>query len=309
MALNLANVQTTDTFQTWFTRTNEVIRDSFPTSGGTITGNLTVSGDALFEGNTTIVTKTTIETTDALLHLAANNEYSDILDIGFFAHYFDGIANNHTGIIRDSSTKEYYIFSEFKPGFEPTSDININHASFVLANLHITKLISNTVSTHSVTTSGDITADGDVTAASFIGDGSQLTNAGSTVATDSTNHDLLVPFTGISSGTMTSANVNASFTFNPSTGTLTATAFSGDGSQLTNAGSTVATDSGNHTLFVPFTGINSGTMTSANVNASFTFNPSTGLLESTKVKTSDLQDSSGRTLTIRDEANTVVWGG
>jgi len=331
MALNLANVQTTDTFQTWFTRTNEVIRDSFPTSGGTITGNLTVSGDALFEGNTTIVSKTTIETTDALLHLAANNEYSDILDIGFFAHYFDGVANNHTGIIRDSSTKEYYIFSEFKPGFEPTSDININHASFVLANLHITKLISNTVmthditatgdisvdrsvtsnsvATHSITASGDITADGDVTAASFIGDGSQLTNAGSTVATDSGNHDLLVPFTGISSGTMTSANVNASFTFNPSTGTLTATAFSGDGSQLTNAGSTVATDSGNHTLLVPFTGISSGTMTSANVNSNFTFNPSTGLLESTKVKTSDLQDSSGRTLTIRDEANTVVWGG
>lgn len=145
MALNLANVQTTDTFQTWFTRTNQIIDSAFPTTGGTITGSLTVDGDALFSGNTTIVSKTTIETTDALLHLAANNEYSDILDIGFFAHYYDGAANNHTGIIRDSGTKEYYIFSSYSPGFEPTSDININHASFELANTHVNTLYANNV--------------------------------------------------------------------------------------------------------------------------------------------------------------------
>lgn len=149
MALNLANVQTTDTFQTWFTRTNQIISSAFPTTGGTITGNLTVDGDALFSGNTTIVSKTTIETTDALLHLAANNEFSDILDIGYFAHYNDGgpgYSNNHTGIIRDSGTKEYYIFSEYKPGFEPTSDININHATFKLANTHVNKLYANNLS-------------------------------------------------------------------------------------------------------------------------------------------------------------------
>jgi hypothetical protein len=149
MALNLANVQTTDTFQTWFTRTNQIISSAFPTTGGTITGSLTVDGDALFSGNTTIVSKTTIETTDALLHLAANNEFSDILDIGFFAHYNDGgpgYSNNHTGIIRDSGTKEYYIFSSYKPGFEPTSDININHATFELANTHVYKLYANNLS-------------------------------------------------------------------------------------------------------------------------------------------------------------------
>lgn len=149
MALNLANVQTTDTFQTWFTRTNQIIDSAFPTTGGTITGNLTVDGDAVFSGNTTIVSKTTIETTDALLHLAANNEFSDILDIGYFAHYNDGgpgYSNNHTGIIRDSGTKEYYVFSSYKPGFEPTSDININHPSFELANTHVHKLYANNLS-------------------------------------------------------------------------------------------------------------------------------------------------------------------
>jgi len=146
MALNLANVQTTDTFQTWFTRTNQIIDSAFPTTGGTITGNLTVDGDAVFSGNTTIVNKTTIATTDALIQLASNNEITDILDIGFYGHYNKGTGNNHTGIIRDSGTKEYYIFGDYVPGAEPTSDININHATFELANTHVQKLYANNLS-------------------------------------------------------------------------------------------------------------------------------------------------------------------
>jgi hypothetical protein len=223
MALNLANVQTTDTFQTWFTRTNQIIDSAFPTTGGTITGSLTVDGDALFSGNTTIVSKTTIETTDALIHLASNNEFSDILDIGFFAHYNDGgpgYSNNHTGIIRDSGTKEYYIFSEYKPGFEPVADININHASFNLANVHVHRLTSNAVITHSVTATGDITAN------AFNGDGSGLSGVGTTTATDAaSDRTLRIPFTGITSGQLTSANTHSALLYNPSIGTLFATDF------------------------------------------------------------------------------------
>jgi len=154
-------------------------------------------------------------------------------------------------------------------------------------------------------------ATGALSANAFIGDGSQLTNAGSTVATDTAaNRELQVAFTGISSGTMSSANVNPNFTFNPATGALSANAFIGDGSQLTNAGSTVASDTAaNRDLLVAFTGISSGTMTSANVNSTFTFNPGSGRLSANSVKSSAFVDGSNRTLTIRDEANTIVWGG
>ena len=63
----------------------------------------------------------------------------------------------------------------------------------------------------------NVTASGTVTAGSFSGDGSNLTNAGSTVALDTAaNRDLLVTFTGVTSGTMVSANVNSFFKFNPS---------------------------------------------------------------------------------------------
>lgn len=124
-----------------------------PLAGGTITGNLTVDGNATFNGNTTIVTQTTIETQDALLHLAANNEFSDTLDIGFFGHFNDGVSNNHTGLIRDSGTKDYYLFGNYKPGPEPTNDININHASFATANLNVATLKATTG-----TFTGDVSA-------------------------------------------------------------------------------------------------------------------------------------------------------
>ena len=123
-----------------------------------------------------------------------------------------------------------------------------------------------------------------VTASAFIGDGSQLTNAGSTVATDGgANRDLNIPFTGISSGTMTSANVSSSLQFNPSTGTVTATAFVGDGSGLTNAGVTVNDDTTTNTdYYVLFTGFTTGTATVANVaSTKLYFNPSSGQLSAT----------------------------
>lgn len=109
--------------------------------------------------------------------------------------------------------------------------------------------------------------------------------------------------TGDSTGTQNASDIVA-------TGNVTATFFIGDGSQLTNAGSTVATDGGaNRDLSVVFTGITSGTMTTANVSSSLLFNPSTGRLTANTIKVGDLQDSSGRTLTIRDAANNIVWGG
>jgi len=261
MALNLANVQTSDTFQTWFTRTNQIISSAFPTTGGTITGSLTVDGDALFSGNTTIVNKTTIATSDALIQLAANNEFSDILDIGFFGHYNTGSGNNHTGLIRDSGTKEYYLFGQYLPGAGPTSDININHASFELANVHVHTLTANSVS----------------------GDGSGLTGVGITTATDTTaSRALRVPFTGFSSGLMTSANVNPTFTFNPATGTVSANNFVGDGAQLTNTETTVAVNGGaNSSLSVLFTGITAGQLTSANTHTALLYNPSIGTLFAT----------------------------
>jgi hypothetical protein len=65
---------------------------------------------------------------------------------------------------------------------------------------------------------------GIVSATAFIGDGSGLVGAGSTVFNDATtNIDYYPVFTDISTGIITSSRVSTSkLTFNPSTGTLTA---------------------------------------------------------------------------------------
>ena len=202
MALNLANVTTSDTFNTWRVRTNEIIGQSTSSTsnhpqsfaanttfnanvaitgnlsgsnvtatggigaGGVITapgvtantatiagqlnaGSLTVTGDAQFNGNTTIVNQTTIETTDALIHLGSNNYFTDTLHIRYFGHYSRNSQNNHVGMVRDAGTKAFYIFSQYVPGSAVTNNIDITHGTFGLANVHVATLHSNTISINS----------------------------------------------------------------------------------------------------------------------------------------------------------------
>ena len=84
---------------------------------------------------------------------------------------------------------------------------------------------SNTISVAGpVTLTRTMVATGNVTANSFIGDGGSLTSVATTMATDGgANRSLKIPFTGIASGTLTTANVDSTLLYNPSTGTLTTT--------------------------------------------------------------------------------------
>jgi hypothetical protein len=76
-------------------------------------------------------------------------------------------------------------------------------------------------------------------------------------------------------------------TVNLNVGVITATAFVGDGSGLTGAGSTVADDTSTDETFYPvFTSITSGTITASKVSTTkLSFNPSTGTLAATNVNT------------------------
>jgi len=90
MALSLANVQTSDTFSTWFTRTNEIIRDSLPATGGTVSGtikildhNLTVTGNNSFTklttaNNITVNGTTTLNNTANITKVA---NFSDNINV------------------------------------------------------------------------------------------------------------------------------------------------------------------------------------------------------------------------------------
>lgn len=143
---------------------------------------------------------------------------------------------------------------------------------------------------------GKLVSTGTISASAFVGDGSGLSGAGATVArslegdhTATPSGNLALLFTGVTSGSLDTANVftatatSSGLVFNPNTGVLTANSFVGDGSALTGivAGATVneSLAGQNADLPVLFTGVTSGTLTTANVETTrLTFNPNTGVL-------------------------------
>jgi hypothetical protein len=106
----------------------------------------------------------------------------------------------------------------------PVANVELSD-SFNTWRLTTNKLLADAASlTSNNTFAGTLSVAGNVTANSFIGDGGSLTGVATTIATDGgANRSLKIPFTGISSGTLTTANVDSTLLYNPSTGTLTAT--------------------------------------------------------------------------------------
>jgi hypothetical protein len=79
-------------------------------AGGTV-GSLNVSGNLTVTGNTKYVNVETYIVTDPLIYLAANNDTSDLVDIGFMgAHNTAGIYQ-HSGLARHAVDGKFYLFT------------------------------------------------------------------------------------------------------------------------------------------------------------------------------------------------------
>lgn len=84
------------------------------TSGGTITGNLAITGSLTVSGNSYVIDAENLRVSDPLIYLAGNNYVSDIVDIGFIANYVNATGQNvHTGLYREHVNKEYYLFQGY----------------------------------------------------------------------------------------------------------------------------------------------------------------------------------------------------
>ena len=134
----------------------------FSSSGGTVSGNvvitsdLSVSGNLYVLGNTVSINTSSFTVQDSMIVLGLGNYTTDILDIGFAAHYNAG-TNAHTGIIRDSTTKEYYVFQGYTPELDATNNINIAAPSFATANINASYFKGNLIATTAVIGGYDIT--------------------------------------------------------------------------------------------------------------------------------------------------------
>jgi len=127
---NITTAQNTATAA--FIRANNSLNAN---NGGTITGDVSITGNLSVLGNTFTISATTLVANDTVIILGANNYTSDLLDIGFGAHYNDGV-NAHTGFIRDHGTKEWQLFEGYVPQIGANNDIDINHPTFKLATLN-----------------------------------------------------------------------------------------------------------------------------------------------------------------------------
>lgn len=115
------------------------------TTGGTITGDLSIVGNLAVSGNTSYISVQNYRVDDPLIYLAGNNYVSDIVDIGFIGNYVNSTGSNvHTGLFRNHEDKEYYLFYGYDQ--EPENNhIDPNGNNFTIAVLNADIKTSNLV--------------------------------------------------------------------------------------------------------------------------------------------------------------------
>jgi hypothetical protein len=104
------------------------IGDINHTGTTTVNNNLSVYGNITFNGGASQLSATTIQIDDTLISLADNNT-DDILDIGFYAGYNDGLDDLHTGLVRDASDLgKWKLFSNVDA--QPTDTVDFSNAVY-----------------------------------------------------------------------------------------------------------------------------------------------------------------------------------
>jgi len=153
-----------------------------------------IGGDLFVSGNVTSVNVATINVTDSMIYLAANNDTTDLVDIGFIGQYSNGTSNLYAGVFRDYVHKEFYTFQDWvSDNYVNNALIDTGNTGFQLSTLN-TYLRSNALVSNS--TSVYITANSTVNAnfqANTLTLSSPLLgNSGGTGLNSYTNNDLLI---------------------------------------------------------------------------------------------------------------------
>jgi hypothetical protein len=215
-------------------------------STNVLTHNLTVTGTQ------TVVDTTNLEVADPLIRLATGNDAADILDLGIIGKYYGGANREHTGIFRDASNSEWYLFDGLIDSqLDSAGGVNLVNRSgtgFVLSTLNAGTFVgalsgnATTATTLATTrTIGGVNFDGSaaINLPGVNAAGNQNTSGTAAIATavtvsanDTENATMYPVFVDGATGTQ-GVETDTGLTYNPNSGILTATAFAGDGANLT----------------------------------------------------------------------------
>lgn len=100
----------------------------------TVNGDLTVTGNFTVQGTSLTIDSTTVSVTDSMFELASGNTTSDIIDIGIYGNYDDGLsdgASEFTGLFRDASDSTWKLFDGLE--VEPGNTVNISGTGYAYA--------------------------------------------------------------------------------------------------------------------------------------------------------------------------------
>ena len=181
----------------------------------------------------------TLRTGNVFTATASQTLFSFVYNVNFLDVFVNGVklssgeftASNGTTITLSegafaNDTVEFVSYSTLSAGTSQVSSLN-DLTDVTLSGIATGNLLAYNGSEFVNTSNINVTSI--ITATSFVGDGSGLTGAGSTVADDvSTNGTFYPVLTQTTTGTITSSKVSTTkLSFNPSTGTLSATSFAG----------------------------------------------------------------------------------
>ena len=125
-----------------------------------VDGNLTIGGNLTVQGTQTIIDSTTSSVVDSMMELASGNTSADLIDIGFYGNYNDGLSgesdvSEYTGFFRDASDSTWKLFDGLE--VEPTTTVNLGGSNYALADLLVGDLTATTITATNGLTGNSIT--------------------------------------------------------------------------------------------------------------------------------------------------------
>ena len=113
--------------------TNLTVNSDFIANTGTVYHDFYIGGDLHITGNAVYSNVESYIINDPLIQLGANNNLTDLIDIGFFGNYGVGGGHKHTGLFRDASDGVYKLFTGLDP--QPTTYVDTANGTYTQATL------------------------------------------------------------------------------------------------------------------------------------------------------------------------------
>ena len=117
-----------------------------------VDGDLTVAGNLTVTGTTVTVNSTTTSIGDSMFELANQNTSADLIDIGIYGNYNDGLsdggASEYTGLFRDASNSTWTLFDGLEA--EPGTTVNTSGTGYALADFQAGDITATTLTAASL---------------------------------------------------------------------------------------------------------------------------------------------------------------